>query len=44
MSAIRILHVDDEPDIREIVQMSLGLNADFEVRACACGADRGGGV
>jgi CheY-like chemotaxis protein len=39
MSAVRILHVDDEPDIREIVEMSLGLNADFEVRACACGAD-----
>jgi CheY-like chemotaxis protein len=39
MSAIRILHVDDEPDIREIVQMSLGLNADFEVRGCSCGAD-----
>jgi two-component system OmpR family response regulator len=39
MSAIRILHVDDEPDIREIVDMSLGLNAEFEVRACACGAD-----
>src|SRR5258708_25317883 len=39
MSAIRILHVDDEPDIREIVDLSLGLNADFEVRACACGAD-----
>jgi CheY-like chemotaxis protein len=39
MSAIRILHVDDEPDIREIVGMALGLNADFEVRSCACGAD-----
>ena len=39
MSAVRILHVDDEPDIREIVEMSLGLNADFEVQACACGAD-----
>jgi len=39
MSPVRILHVDDEPDIREIVEMSLGLNADFEVRACACGAD-----
>ncbi len=39
MSAVRILHVDDEPDIREIVEMSLGLNADFEVLACACGAD-----
>jgi len=39
MSTVRILHVDDEPDIREIVGMALGLNADFEVRACACGAD-----
>jgi len=39
MSAVRILHVDDEPDIREIVGISLGLTADFEVRACASGAD-----
>jgi CheY-like chemotaxis protein len=39
MNAIRILHVDDEPDIREIVDMSLGLNPDFEVRACATGAE-----
>jgi CheY-like chemotaxis protein len=39
MSTIRILHVDDEPDIREIVDMSLGLNADFEVRSCASGAE-----
>jgi CheY-like chemotaxis protein len=39
MSAIRILHVDDEPDIREVVDMSLGLSPDFEVRACASGAE-----
>jgi two-component system OmpR family response regulator len=39
MNPIRILHVDDEPDIREIVEMALGLNADFEVRACASGAE-----
>jgi CheY-like chemotaxis protein len=39
MSAIRILHVDDEPDIREVVDMSLGLNADFEVRGCASGTE-----
>ena len=39
MSTVRILHVDDEPDIREIVGMALGLNADFEVRACANGPD-----
>ena len=29
MSTIRILHVDDEPDIREIVDLSLGLNPDL---------------
>ena len=39
MGAIRILHVDDEPDIREVVDMSLGLNPDFEVRACSSGAE-----
>lgn len=39
MSAIRILYVDDEPDIREIVDISLGLNPDFEVHACASGAE-----
>jgi len=39
MSQIRILHVDDEPDIREIVDMSLGLNPDFNVRACSSGAE-----
>jgi len=39
MSQIRILHVDDEPDIREIVDASLSLNPDFQVRACASGVD-----
>lgn len=39
MSEIRILHVDDEPDIREVVDMSLALNPDFQVRACASGAE-----
>jgi len=39
MSAVRILHVDDEPDIREVVDVALGLNPDFEVRACASGAE-----
>lgn len=37
MRAIRILHVDDEPDIRELVDVSLSLNPDFQVRACASG-------
>jgi DNA-binding NtrC family response regulator len=40
MSAVRILHVDDEPDIREIVEMALGLNAEFEVRAAPAGPMR----
>jgi CheY-like chemotaxis protein len=39
MSTIRILHVDDEPDIREVVDISLALNPDFELRACASGAE-----
>jgi CheY-like chemotaxis protein len=39
MSKLRILHVDDEPDIREVVDISLGLDPQFEVRACASGAE-----
>lgn len=39
MNEIRILLVDDEPDIREVVDVSLGLDADFKTRACASGAD-----
>jgi CheY-like chemotaxis protein len=39
MSEIRILLVDDEPDIREVVDVSLGLDPQFETRACASGAD-----
>jgi CheY-like chemotaxis protein len=36
---LRILHVDDEPDIREVVGLSLGLDPAFSVRSCASGAD-----
>ena len=39
MGRIRILHVDDEPDIRKVVQLSLGLDPDFSVRSCASGRD-----
>lgn len=39
MSPVRVLHVDDEPDIREVVDMSLALNPEFEVRACSSGAE-----
>jgi two-component system, OmpR family, response regulator len=31
----RILFCDDDPDIREIIALSLGLDATLEVRACA---------
>ncbi len=36
---IRILYVDDDPDIREVAQMALDLDEGLEVRACASGAD-----
>ena len=39
MTAVRVLHVDDEPDIREIVELSLGLDPDFTVRSCGSGGD-----
>jgi CheY-like chemotaxis protein len=39
MMALRILHVDDEPDIRELVHMSLSLDADLAVKSCSCGSE-----
>jgi CheY-like chemotaxis protein len=39
MADIRILLVDDEPDIREVVDVSLGLDGELTTRACASGAD-----
>jgi CheY-like chemotaxis protein len=39
MTAVRVLHVDDEPDIREIVEMSLGLDPALTVRSCSSGGD-----
>ncbi len=39
MSALRILHVDDEPDIRELVKLSLGLDPELSVRNCSSGSD-----
>ncbi len=39
MMPVRVLHIDDEPDIREIVAMSLGLDSDFTVRGCSSGKD-----
>jgi len=39
MTNLRILHVDDEPDIRELVQMSLSLDSDVTVKSCSCGSE-----
>ena len=39
MSGLRVLHVDDEPDIREVVELSLGLDPEFTVRSCSSGGD-----
>ena len=34
-----VLYVDDEPDIREVVELSLGLAGDLSVHTCASGED-----
>jgi two-component system OmpR family response regulator len=39
MTGLRILHVDDEPDIREVVEFSLALDPAFSVKSCASGGD-----
>ncbi len=36
---IRVLYVDDEPDIREIAQLALSLDPELEVRAAASGSE-----
>lgn len=39
MSGLRILHVDDEADIREVVAIALSLDPDFVSRSCASGEE-----
>jgi two-component system OmpR family response regulator len=39
MTMLRILHVDDEPDIREVVEISLGLDPGFATRSCSSGEE-----
>jgi CheY-like chemotaxis protein len=39
MRRIRILHVDDDSDIREVVGISLGLGTRLAVRSCASGGE-----
>jgi signal transduction histidine kinase len=38
-AAVRILHVDDEPDIREVVEVSLGLDSGFATRNVGSGKE-----
>ena len=39
MTSVRVLHVEDEPDIREVVEISLSLDPDFETRSCSSGPE-----
>jgi two-component system OmpR family response regulator len=39
MTSLHVLHVDDEPDIREVVEFSLGLDPDLVIRSCASGEE-----
>ena len=39
MTAVRVLHVDDESDIREVVEFSLGLDSGLVMRSCASGEE-----
>jgi CheY-like chemotaxis protein len=39
MTTIRILHVDDDPDIREVVEISLGLDPELATRSCSSGEE-----
>jgi DNA-binding response OmpR family regulator len=36
---LKLIHVEDEPDILELAKMSLELTEDFEVSSCACGEE-----
>jgi CheY-like chemotaxis protein len=36
---MRILYVDDEADIREVAELSLGLNAAWEIKTAASGQE-----
>ena len=36
---MRVLYVDDEPDIREIAEIALGLDEDFTVTTAGSGAE-----
>lgn len=39
MSELRVLYVDDEPDIRELVEMSLSLDPELTIKSCSSGTE-----
>ncbi len=39
MNVCRVLHVEDEPDIRDVVQLSLALDPDIALKSCSSGPD-----
>jgi CheY-like chemotaxis protein len=39
MAEIRVLHIDDEADLREIIEISIGLDPGFIVRRCESGPE-----
>jgi CheY-like chemotaxis protein len=39
MTRTRILHIDDEADIREVIELSLSLDPAFDIRSCASGSE-----
>jgi len=39
MTQLRVLHVEDESDIREVVEISLGLDPDIILRSCGSGEE-----
>jgi CheY-like chemotaxis protein/HPt (histidine-containing phosphotransfer) domain-containing protein len=39
MTSIRLLHIEDEPDIREVVELALALDPIFKTRSCESGAE-----
>jgi len=39
MTALRVLHVEDEPDIREVVEIALSLDPDVVTQSCESGQE-----
>jgi two-component system, OmpR family, response regulator len=39
MMSLRIIHVDDDPDLRTVVELSLALDPELTVTSCANGED-----